>query len=101
MIEKIKKMLKKTTKSRINLGVCIHDCEKCKQDSIAHEIKHHFEKEFVENRLLMRWENGKLLVSKKQFNHLLRLCNPVETRNDYDFEFIDEINIGGDRKGII
>ena len=42
----------------------------------------------------MKYENGKLLISKKQFIHLIRLCNSIETTNEYDLEFIDEIKIG-------
>ncbi len=33
-------------------------------------------------------------ISKKQFNHLIRLCNSIKTTNEYDLEFIDEIRIG-------
>ena len=91
---KSKKKFKKKLENKIKLGLCIQNCDECKQDSIAHEIKHHFEKDYVQNSLFMKYENGKLLISKKQFNHLIRLCNSIETTNEYDLEFIDEIKIG-------
>lgn len=91
---KTKKKFKKKLENKIKLGLCIQNCDECKQDSIAHEIKHHFEKDYVQNSLFMKYENGKLLISKKQFNHLIRLCNSIETTNEYDLEFIDEIKIG-------
>ena len=88
---KSKKKFKKKLENKVKLGLCIQNCDECKQDSIAHEIKHHFEKNYVQNSLFMKYENGKLLISKKQFNHLLRLCNSIETTNEYNLEFIDEI----------
>ena len=91
---KSKKKFKKKLENKIKLGLCIQNCDECKQDSIAHEIKHHFERNYVQNSLFMKYENGKLLISKKQFNHLIRLCNSIETTNEYDLEFIDEIKIG-------
>lgn len=91
---KSKKKFKKKLENKIKFGLCIQNCDECKQDSIAHEIKHHFERNYVQNSLFMKYENGKLLISKKQFNHLIRLCNSIETTNEYDLEFIDEIKIG-------
>lgn len=91
---KLKKKFKKKIENKVKLGLCIQNCDECKQDSIAHEIKHHFERDYVQNSLFMKYENGKLLISKKQFNHLIRLCNSIETTNEYDLEFIDEIKIG-------
>lgn len=91
---KSKKKFKKKLENKIKFGLCIQNCDECKQDSIAHEIKHHFERDYVQNSLFMKYENGKLLISKKQFIHLIRLCNSIETTNEYDLEFIDEIKIG-------
>ncbi len=95
---KNKKRFKKKINNKfvdiIKLGVCVQDCDYCRKDSIAHEIKHHFERDYIQNSLFMKYENGKLLISKKQFNHLIRLCNSIETVNDYDLEFVDEIEIG-------
>lgn len=91
---KSKNKFKKKLENKIKLGLCIQNCDECKQDSIAQEIKHHFERDYVQNSLFMKCENGKLLISKKQFNHLIRLCNLIETTNEYDLEFIDEIKIG-------
>lgn len=91
---KSKKKFKKKLENKIKFGLCIQNCDECKQDSIAHEIKHHFERDYVQNSLFMKYENGKLLISKKRFNHLIRLCNSIETTNEYDLEFIDEIKIG-------
>ena len=91
---KSKKKFKKNIENKVKLGLCIQECNNCRQDSIAHEIKHHFERDYIQNTLLMKYENGKLLISKKQFNHLIRLCNSNETVNDYNLEFVDEIKIG-------
>ena len=90
-----KKRFKKDIQSYVKMGVCVQDCNKCKQDSIAHEIKHHFEREYVQNLLLFKYDinTNKMLVSKKQLNHLIRLCNTMEIRNDYDFEFVEEIKL--------
>lgn len=92
---KRKKKFKKDFSDKLKLGLYVQNCDKCRQDSIAHEIKHHFEYEYVQNKLLFKWdEKGeKMLISKKQLNHIIRLCNSMETVRDYDFELIDEIKI--------
>lgn len=90
-----KKQFKKSMQSYFKMGICVQDCNKCKQDSLAYEIKHHFEREYVQNLLLFKYDvnTNKMKVSKKQLNHLIRLCNTMEIRNDYDFEFVEEIKI--------
>lgn len=64
-------------------------------DSTAHRIKAHFKQGTIENHLLMKdgSERGVLLLSKKQLNHLIRLCNSVETITDYNFEIVDELEL--------
>lgn len=93
--KKFSNNIKRSIQNHVKIGICLQNCDECKQDSIAHEIKHHFELNYIENGMLMRFdkETKKVLVSKKQFMHLLRLCNVVECLHEYDFEFIDEIKL--------
>ena len=62
-----KKQFKKSMQSYFKMGICVQDCNKCKQDSLAHEIKHHFEREYVQNLLLFKYDvnTNKMKVSKK------------------------------------
>lgn len=63
-------------------------------DSIAHRIKRHFERGTIENHSLMKYDRERkiLLISKKQLNHLTKLSCSCETRTEYEFELIAEIN---------
>jgi hypothetical protein len=62
-----------------------------RQDSVAYRIKEHFDASNMLNPLLMKYDNGKLLISKKQFKHLLELVNSVNVSEDYELEFVDEL----------
>lgn len=62
-----------------------------RQDSIAYRIKEHFTPGNVLNFIFMKCDNGKILVSKKQFKHLLELSNSVNVSEDYELEFVDEL----------
>lgn len=92
---KIRNIFKKRKKGYIRLGLNVVDCSKCQKDSIAHTIRNHFDREYVDNRLLMKYDNKseKVLVSKKQFRYLMSLVNVTELLGTYDFEFIDEIKL--------
>lgn len=92
---KLKKIFKKRMKNCIRVGLNVVPCQECKKDSIAHTIRNHFDREYVDNHLLMKYdfENKKLLVSKKQFQYLLSLINTYEISNIYDMEFVEEIKL--------
>lgn len=82
-------------KNRIILGCELKDCQKCKEDSIAHEIKSFFEVGNISNMLLFKYdaEEKKVLVSKKALMHLLSMCNAGELRNDYEMRIVDSNEI--------
>lgn len=92
---KLKNIFKKRKKGYIKLGVNVVDCKSCQKDSIAHTIRNHFDREYIDNHLLMKPDskNKKILVSKKQFRYLMSLVNVTELLGTYDFEFIDEITL--------
>ncbi len=88
------KRFKKEKSFNITMGLDLRECKECKEDSIAHEIKKHFEFDTIQSRLLFKSDyEGKMYISKKQLKHLLTLCNTVEIEQDYEFELIDKINI--------
>lgn len=66
--------------------------EEMKKDSIAHLVKSYFTMDETHCREMFKYKTGKLLVSKKALNHLLKVCGCEFLNNDYDFEFVDEIN---------
>lgn len=92
---KTKKKFKTDLKNSIKVGVSLTQCDKCKQDSIAHKIKSYFEHRTITNMMLFKWDDTgkKLLVSRKQLIYLLSLCNDIEILQNYDMEIVDEINI--------
>lgn len=92
---KKKKKFKKEIKSGIKVGMSLTQCDKCKQDSIAHKIKSYFELETITNCMLFKYdgEREKVLVSKRQLIYLLSLCNDIEQLKDYDMEIVDNIDI--------
>jgi len=92
----MKKKAKNISNLNVNVGLSIKDCKQCKEDSKAHEIASHFELFSLNNKLLLKCERdktNKILVSTKQLNHLIRLGNSSEVMNEYEFEFVDEIDI--------
>lgn len=92
---KRKKKFKKDIKSGLKIGMSLIQCDKCKQDSIAHKIKSYFEVNTITNRMLFKYdyECEKVLVSKRQLIYLLSLCNDIEQLKDYDMEIVDNIDI--------
>lgn len=80
------------TPETVNINSGIRFCDKCQEDSIAYRIKEHFTPGNVLNFIFMKYDNGKLLISKKQFKHLLELVNSVNVSEDYELEFVDELN---------
>lgn len=79
------------TPETVNINGGIRFCDKCQEDSIAYRIKEHFTPGNVLNFIFMKCDNGKILVSKKQFKHLLELSNSVNVSEDYELEFVDEL----------
>jgi hypothetical protein len=92
---KRKKKFKKEVKSGIKIGMSLTQCDKCKQDSIAHKIKSYFEIDTITYRMLFKYdsERKKVLVSKRQLIYLMSLCNDVEQLQDYNMEIVDNIDI--------
>lgn len=88
-------IINNVTPETVNINGGIRFCDKCQEDSIAYRIKEHFTPGNALNFIFMKCDNGKILVSKKQFKHLLELSNSVEVANDYELEFVDEIELGG------
>ncbi len=99
MFKRIISKFKKKKSTSLEIGVNVHDCAECMRDSIAHEIKAHFDPMCVQSNLLIKWDKDKqkMLVSKTQLNHLIQLMTP--NGKTYDFEFIDTLYLFNKKEG--
>lgn len=88
-------MNKKKKKEMIDYIVKINLSEEMKEDSIAHLVKQYFTYGTARCAELFDCQNGngKILVSKKALNHILKICDCELLEDDYDFEFVEQISI--------
>ena len=88
-------MNKKKKKEMIDYIVKINLSEEMKEDSIAHLVKQYFTYGTVRCLELFDCQNGdgKILVSKKALNHILKICEFEFLEDNCDFEFVEELKI--------
>lgn len=91
-----KRQKKKINKNKELMFMLKVDISKeIREDSIAHLVKDYFTMDNVRNSELFKYdrEKGKMLVSRKALNHILKLCELEPLEMNFDFEFVDEIKI--------
>ena len=91
-----KRQKKKINKNKELMFMLKVDISKeMRKDSIGHLVKDYFTMDNVRNSELFKYdrEKGKMLVSRKALNHILKLCECELLESDFDFEFIDEIKL--------
>ena len=92
--------MKNDKKRYLTMAFKIDIAEEMKRDSVAHLIKSYFTIGEIHNKEMFKYnrETGKVLVSKKALNHILKMSGCAFLDRNFDFEFVDEINPFGKEK---
>ena len=92
--------LKKKKRDYVGFVYKIDIAKEMREDSIAHLVKSYFTVGTVHNDELFKYDNvtGKLLVSEKALNYLIKLCDSGLLEKDYDFKLVPELRIFNDEE---
>ena len=87
--------LKKKKRDYVAFAYKIDIAKEMREDSIAHLVKSYFTVGTLHNNELFKYDNvtGKLLVSEKALNYLIKLCDSSLLEKDYDFKLVPELRI--------